>query len=97
MATYKVAQFKHNNSDYVLIVVAPAFGNKNAQQQYADTAVLTRCARKAGMKGTVVPVWDAGAGRMGFLAEPVHHPFLQGLNIGFVHSHISATLSCYFR
>jgi len=95
--SYKVSQLKHNNFDYVLIVVAPAFGNKNPQQQQLDTVVLQRCARRAGMKGIVVPVWDAGGGRMGFLAEPVHHKFLQSLNTAFLESHITATLSCYFR
>lgn len=97
MASYKVSQLKHNNFDYVLIVVAPAFAKKNPQQQQIDTVVLQRCASRAGMKGILVPVWDAGGGRMGFLAEPVHHKFLQSLNTAFLESHITATLSCYFR
>ena len=60
MPSYKVSQLKHNHFDYVLIVVAPAFAHKTSQQQHLYTVVLQRCARRAGMKGVVVPGWDAG-------------------------------------
>lgn len=45
------------------------------------------------MDGTVVPVWDAGDGRMAFLAPPEAHAFLKGIDLGYVLDHLNGELS----
>jgi hypothetical protein len=37
-------------------------------------------ANEDGLAGTVVPVWDAGGGRMAFIAPQQWHPFLANIN-----------------
>lgn len=50
-------------------------------------------ASAAGLAGTVVPVWNAGGGRMGFLAPLQWRGFFQGLSLAFVARNLNRVLS----
>jgi hypothetical protein len=57
-------------------------------------AALQVCARAAGLAGTVVPVWDAGGGRMAFIAPRPWHPFFKSLRLQTVAQNINKRLTC---
>lgn len=53
-----------------------------------------RCASQAGLAGTVALVWNAGAGRMGYLAPPQWQPFFRSLSLSRVAANINRSLTC---
>jgi hypothetical protein len=65
---YKVAHIKEQGTDLIIIPLESHFGSMSAQDQNATISSLQLHASEAGLRGTVVPVWDSGSGRMGFIA-----------------------------
>jgi hypothetical protein len=49
-------------------------------------------ARQAGLKGTVVPVWESG-GRMNFIASQPWHPFFRRLSMDRILNNLNKELS----
>lgn len=73
----------------VIVPLDSAFGRSSRNDQMAATEDLQLHARGAGLAGTVVPVWDAGGGRMAFLAPHSWDPFFQSIDLGFVLANIN--------
>jgi hypothetical protein len=94
MAKFEIAHLSEQNQDIVVVVVDNSFGRKPEQEQYDITQALQACAASARLRGTVVPVWDAGGGRMGFLAPKPWHPFFEGLTLADVAVNVTGTLTC---
>jgi hypothetical protein len=69
--------------------VDQSFGHKIQSEQQAIVAELQLHARGAGLAGTVVPVWDSGSGRMGFVAPRNWHPFFKSFNLRLVATNIN--------
>lgn len=95
MTTYQVVHIKQNGVDLVIVVVNSAFGTQSLQQQNEVIANLQICASNAGLLGTVVPVWDKGNDRMGFIAPPAWYAFFRDLTSQFVSQNINRSLTCY--
>lgn len=94
MATYDVAHIKEQGIDLIIIVVDSSFGPKTPGEQQEITAALQECATAAGLAGTVVPVWDAGGGQMGFFAPPNWRTFFSSIGLAFVETNINRELTC---
>ena len=94
MPTFDVAHIREQGVDLIIIPLKPAFGQKPLAEQRSLTADLQAAATSADLAGTVVPVWDAGAGRMGFLAPPKWRAFLSSIDLTFVAANINRKLTC---
>ncbi len=89
MPRFKVAHLREQGQNMVIVPLDSTFGNKAGSEQQAIAADLQQRARSAGLAGRVVPVWDNGGGRMGFLAPPAWHPFFSNLNLRWVFANIN--------
>jgi hypothetical protein len=94
MATYDVAHIREQGIDLIIVLVDPSFGLKPPGEQQQIVAILQECATKARLAGTVIPVWDAGAGRIGFLAPQNWHSFFSSIDLTFVMTNINHKLIC---
>jgi hypothetical protein len=94
MPSFEVAHFREQGQDMVVIPLDRSFGAKSMAQKNEVQASLQACASAAGLRGTVVLVWDAGNGRMGFLAPAPWQPFFRGLSLAMVAQNINRRLNC---
>ena len=94
MPTYKVAHVKEQGIDLIIIPLESNFGRKTKQQQDEITSQLQIAANSAGLAGTVVPVWEQGAGRMAFRAPDRWHPFFKSLTWAQVLRSVNREISC---
>jgi len=95
MATYDVAHIREQGQDMVIVPMNSAFGRLPAHEQEEQIALLQQYSTSAGLRGTVVPVWDAGGGRMGFRAPRPWHPFFRNLDLATVAASINKRLTCH--
>lgn len=93
MPRFKVAHLREQGQDMVIVPLDRTFGHKTESDQQALASELQARARGAGLRGTVVPVWDQGGGRMGFIAPKPWHPFFRGLNLASVAASVNRELS----
>jgi hypothetical protein len=94
MHKFKLAHIHHQGVDLIIIPLDSSFGHKTKPEQHKVIASLQLSATSAGLRGTVVPVWDAGVGRMAFIAPQNWHPFFSSINMGFVAANINRELTC---
>lgn len=92
MAKYPAARLKDKRQDIVAVVVNRDFVSLTPDEQKAICARLQEAAAAAGLPGTVVPVWEAAGGKVGFLAPEPLQPFFQNLTLLKVVAGISAHL-----
>jgi hypothetical protein len=91
---FDVAHIQRQGVNLIIIPLKSSFGHKTMTEQNQTVAVLQSYARAAGLAGTVVPVWDAGSGRMGFLAPSNWRAFFQSIDLIFVARNINRQLIC---
>lgn len=94
MERFKVAHIREQGQDLIIVLVSSSFGFKSKAEQNQLPDALQACATSAGLAGTVVPVWDADAGRMGFLAPNEWQSYFSGLNLAFVAANVNRELTC---
>ena len=93
--TFEVAHFNEQGQQVIAILVASSFGHKANSEQNRICVELQQYASSAGLAGTVVPVWDAGGGRMGFLAPSQWRSFFSSLTLGDIAININRELTCH--
>jgi len=89
MPRFKVAHIKEQGQDMVIVPLDSGFGRNVTSEQRAIAAELQLRSQSAGLAGQVVPVWDCGGGRMGFLAPHNWRAFFAGLNLGWVFANVN--------
>ena len=94
MNKFKVAHIREQGVDLIIIPLEREFGHKSPSDQGDIAESLQICASSAGLAGTVVPVWDAGGGRLGFLAPQNFHPYFRSINLQFVLLNANRELTC---
>jgi len=94
MSRFEIAHIQQQSVDLIIIPLNPSFGRKTTFEQNQTTRGLQACASAAGLAGTVVPVWDAGGGRMAFLAPSNWRSFFQSIDLSFVARNINRELTC---
>jgi hypothetical protein len=94
VAEYNLAHIREQGIDLIIIPLDSSFGYKTTIEQKQVANALQTCANVAGLAGIVVPVWDTGGGRMGFLAPPNLHPYFSSIGLAFVAANINQKLTC---
>jgi hypothetical protein len=94
MQTFDVAHIKEQGVDLIIIPLDRSFQYKPDSEKHQAIAALQTAASSAGLAGTVVPVWDAGAGRTAFIAPQNWHAFFRGVGLAFVAGNINRRLTC---
>jgi hypothetical protein len=77
----------------IIFPLGSNFGQMTASAQNEELSSLGIRASAAGLQGHAVAVWDAGAGRMGFVGPPQWHGFLSSINLHFVMANVNRVIS----
>ena len=93
MPNFKLAHFREHGVDLIVVPLDGSFGRKSKRDQEEAIAGLQARSNAAGLRGTVVPVWDSGNGQMAFIAPPNWHPFFSGLDLQMVWANVNRELS----
>jgi hypothetical protein len=80
MVTFVAAQIRIRGTDLILVPVYESFADYRYALQLDLLASVQRYAERAGLIGTVVPVWRSRAGRLTFFARPSLHRTVEVLN-----------------
>ena len=80
MATLRVAHISEQGQEMILVPLDDSFGQKTSEKQNAVSAEIQTVAAAAGLRGTVVIVWETG-GRFHFMGPREWHPFLRSLSM----------------
>lgn len=88
MTALKVAHIQEQGVDMIIVPVNDDFRFKPLSEQENVTLALQRVATGAGLRGTVVPVWN-DSGRMAFLAPLNWHTFFRSINLPFVWANVN--------
>jgi len=92
MPRFEVAHLREQGQDMVIVPLTSAFGSNSSDDQRAIITDLQAHSLDAGLKGTVVPVWES-AGRMNFIAPRPWHPFFESLSMRFITANLNRVLS----
>ena len=93
MPTYDVAHITDRGLDLIIVPLHANFQFRTLDEQNRVVAAFQRAANDTGWRSTVVPIWDSGGGRMGFLAPSHYHAFLRDIDLGFVAQNMNETLN----
>ncbi|MBI4661815.1 MAG: PEGA domain-containing protein [Verrucomicrobia bacterium] len=93
MIKYRVAHVNRKGADLIYIPLDPSIAQRPIAEQAELLRTLQRCANSAGLKGSVVLVWEKGGGNTGLLAEKTVHPHIQGTTLAFVQSNVNRELT----
>ncbi len=91
MPNFDVAHVNHEGTDLIIVPLESRFGLLSRGEQDSEKLALQLHAQSAGLRGTVVPVWDGG-GRMAFLAPGRWFPFFESINLAWVAANINRNL-----
>jgi hypothetical protein len=94
MPTYDIAHIREQGVDLIIVPLQASFRSKSRSAKNEIRSYLQECATSAGLAGTVVPVWEASGGRMGFLSPPKWHSFFKRINLAIVAANINRKLTC---
>jgi len=93
MPQFQVAHLNEQGQDLIIVPLDASFDSKTQSDQNGIVGELQARSAAAGLGGTVVPVWDAGGGRMAFIAPRPWHPFFQSIGLDFVAANLNRQLS----
>lgn len=94
MSRFKIAHIREQGQDIIIVPLDRSFAYKSRDEQAQIANALQLSASSAGLAGTVVPVWDAGSGRMAFIAPRPWHRFFQSLSLPMIAGMINRELIC---
>lgn len=94
MSRFQIAHIREQGQDIIIVPLDRSYGYKSNQEQLQIKNAIQLSASAAGLAGTVVPVWDGGAGRMAFIAPTPWHRFFQGLSLPVIGRMINRELVC---
>ncbi len=93
MTTLEVAHVRQQGVDMIIVPLDRSFNHKPSSQQNATRNEIQTRANSAGLRGSVALVWDAGGGRMAFLAPPQWMNFFRSINLRWVFANLNRELS----
>jgi hypothetical protein len=93
MPCFEVAHLHEQGQDMIIVPLSSSFGSRGMQQQQGIIRELETRAHSAGLRGSVVAVWDAGGGRMAYIAPRPWHSFFSSIGLHFVARNINRELS----
>lgn len=80
MAKYKFAHIREQGQDMIIVPLDSSFGHKPQQTQQDFIDAFQAEVRRAGLAGTVVPIWRSGR-QVSFIAPRPWHPFFKSPGI----------------
>jgi hypothetical protein len=80
-----------NIQDVELVIV---FVDQASREKREIYAALFDCAKRAGLSGTVVAVWQDEFGRTRFIAPPEQHPFFKVTGYGQLYAQVNSKIEC---
>lgn len=93
MAEFEVAHIHEQGQDMIIVPLKSDFGRKPGSEQQQVVTQLQVAANRAGLRGTVVVVWDAGGGRTAFIAPQPWHSFFRSISLQWVAININRKLT----
>ena len=93
MPSFMVAHVKHQGVELVLVPLEDDFDRYPREEQSALIAELRKRAREAGLRGTVVPVWNVEHEHMKFVAPREMHALFKGVDVNWVRASVNLDLS----
>jgi hypothetical protein len=93
MPRYDVAHVREQGINLIIIPLESSFGQMPKEDQAREIALLQMHANGAGLAGTVVPVWEAGGGRIAFIAPQQWHSFFSSINGQWLANNINKWIS----
>ncbi|HEX9728609.1 MAG TPA: hypothetical protein VGA37_08900 [Gemmatimonadales bacterium] len=93
MTTLEIAHIREQGQEMIIVPLDRTFASKSPGQREMVLRALQFSAAAARLAGTVVPVWDAGGGRMGFIAPRPWHPFFGSLDLRRVQAILNRRLT----
>ena len=94
MPNLKVAHLRVQGQDMVVAPLESAFARQTATERDKIIFEIQAASASAGLRGIVVPVWNNGGGKMGFIAPPKWHPYFKSIGLSFVFANLNKQLSC---
>ncbi len=88
----RIAHIREQGVDLIIVPLDKSFGGKTPTEQQGAVEALRMSATLAGLAGDVVPVWDTGDNRMGFLAHKNYHPYFKSITLEFVFANLNKEL-----
>ena len=88
MPRFKVAHVHEQGQDMVVVPLDDSFDHKSNEAQIEITRELQLHSARAGLNGTVVPVWNK-SGRMAFIAPKAWHQFFKSISLHTVFANIN--------
>lgn len=92
MTKFKIAHIRRQGNDLIIAPLESSFGNQPSTSQSNFIQSLEMYAHRAGLSGSVVPVWLSGS-RMSFIAPTPWHPFFKSLSWSDVLRNINKELT----
>jgi len=89
MANFRVAHIREQGVDLIIVPLDKSFAGRSRDDQNNLIRDLQMSATLAGLRGDVVPVWDIGDGRMGFVAPVPYHPYFRSINLAVVEANLN--------
>ncbi len=94
VSQFDVSHFRARGELLAVVFVGPALQRLKPLARERALSDLRRCAQAAGLAGTVVPVWEGGAGELCFLAPQPWHAFFENTSLGELAESVNTRLSC---
>ncbi|MCJ2009529.1 hypothetical protein [Methylobacterium sp. J-092] len=92
MPSYDIAHINRQGQDIIIVPLDSAFDYKSSNEQAAIESELQRRSIAAGLRGSVVTVWNSGRS-MKFRAPSSWHPFFRSIDMNYVFHNINRSLS----
>ena len=93
MKELEIAQVKIEGVDLIIVKLDRAHARQSFDLKKKARLDLQQKAKAAGLTGTVVTVWDAGGGNMGFLSPPEYSAIFGRINLAYVTENINTKLA----
>ncbi|HEX5324586.1 MAG TPA: hypothetical protein VFW40_12425 [Capsulimonadaceae bacterium] len=94
MPCFDVAHVREQDTNMIVVIVGGPFGAKSKAEQSHIVEALQVCANRAGLAGTVVPVWEKDGGQMGFVAPPDWQRYFSNLRYADIARNVNRKLHC---
>jgi hypothetical protein len=93
MKELEIAHVSIEGVDLIIVKLDLTHARQSFETKKKTRHDLQQKAKAAGLKGTVVTVWDAGGGNMGFLSPPEYSAIFGRINLAYVAQNINTKLA----
>ncbi len=88
MASFQVAHINEQGNDVIILPLGETFPQRSPEARKEMINGFANCVKRAGLKGTLVPVWPEGD-RIHFIAPKEWHPFCASMTWDWIRHNIN--------